>query len=154
MTEWATTEPDSGNGRTLYLQKNYLKFGKSDWNSGITLPAMASIAGAVNAELTFDWCWQVTGGFKPDIMTLTVEIVGNGKCTVSNDVLSPGIESAQSRVDGESKIEWQHASVALSGIDKDTRIKIRPTNYDPYIENEARGQNRWYLDNVKVVTTK
>ena len=151
---WTDVTAENIPGKVLYLQTNYLKFGKSDWNSGITLPAMASIAGAVNAELTFDWCWQVTGGFKPDIMTLTVEIVGNGKCTVSNDVLSPGIESAQSRVDGESKIEWQHASVALSGIDKDTRIKIRPTNYDPYIENEARGQNRWYLDNVKVVTTK
>ena len=36
--EWSTAEPDSGNGRTLYLQKNYLKFGKSDYSSGLILP--------------------------------------------------------------------------------------------------------------------
>ena len=147
---WTDVTADNVPGKVLYLQSNYLKFGKSDWNSGITLPAISAIEGTDNVFLEFDWCWQVTGGYKPDLMTLTVEIVGNGICTESGDVLSVPIESEQIRVDGESKIEWQHAKVALNGIDKDTRIKIRPTNYDPYIENPARGQNRWYLDNIKV----
>ncbi len=136
--------------KVLYLQKNYLKFGKSDCNSGIILPAMSAIEGTADVTVEFDWCWQVTGSFNADIMTLTVEIVGNGKCADSNDALSSPIESAQSQESGNSKIEWQHASVNLTGIDKDTRIKIRPTNYDPYIENPSRGQNRWYLDNIKV----
>ena len=147
---WTDVTADIIPGKVLYLQTNYLKFGKSDWNSGITLPAMSAIEGTDNVVLEFDWCWQVTGGFKPDLMTLTVEIVGNGTCAESNDALSAPIESEQSQVDTESKIEWQHARVALNGIDKDTRIKIRPTNYDPYIENPDRGQNRWYLDNIKV----
>ena len=137
--------------KVLYLQKNYLKFGKSDCNSGIILPAMSAIEGTADVTVEFDWCWQVTGSFNADIMTLTVEIVGNGKCADSNDALSSPIESAQSQESGNSKIEWQHASVNLTGIDKDTRIKIRPTNYDPYIENPSRGQNRWYLDNIKVL---
>ncbi len=136
--------------KVLYLQKNYLKFGKSDCNSGIILPAMSAIEGTADVTLEFDWCWQITGSFNADIMTLTVEIVGNGKCAESNDALSVPIQSAQSQESGQSAIEWQHASVSLTGIDKDTRIKIRPTNYDPYIENPARGQNRWYLDNIKV----
>lgn len=147
---WTEVTAENIPGKVLYLQKNYLKFGKSDWNSGITLPAMSSIKGTVNAAITFDWCWQVTGAYKADLMTLTVEIVGNGTCAESSDALSPAIESAQIRTDGESKIEWQHASVTLNGIDKDTRIKIRPTNNNPYVENPERGQNRWYLDNIKV----
>lgn len=145
------TDPAAAVGKVLYLQKNYLKFGKSDWNAGITLPAMATIEGTVDVTIDFDWCWQVTGGFKPDIMTLTVEIVGNGVCADNNDAISPEIESAQSTVDGESKIEWQHASLRLNGVDKNTRIKLRPTNYDPYLSNSARGQNRWYLDNIRIV---
>ncbi|MCR5326998.1 MAG: BACON domain-containing protein [Bacteroidales bacterium] len=150
--EWTDVTAENIPAKVLYLQKNYLKFGKSDWNSGITLPALSSLSSKANVALDFDWCWQVTGGFKPDLMTITVEIVGNGVCADNNDSLSPHIQSAQSQVDGESKIEWQHASITLNGVDSGTRIKIRPTNYDPYVENPARGQNRWYLDNIKVVT--
>lgn len=150
--DWQDVTPDNAPpGKVLYLQKNYLKFGKSDWNSGITLPAMPSISGTDNVTVEFDWCWHVTGGFKPDLMTITVEVVGNGVCAESGSALSVPVESAQSQVDGESKIEWQHASVKINGIDNATRIKIRPTNNDPYIENPERGQNRWYLDNIKVV---
>ena len=74
--EWSTAEPDSGNGRTLYLQKNYLKFGKSDYSSGLILPALTALTSAANVELTFDWCWCMTGGSKPDIMTLTAAVSG------------------------------------------------------------------------------
>ncbi len=150
--DWTEVTPDNAPpAKVLYLQTNYLKFGKSDWNSGLTLPAMSAIEGSSDATLEFDWCWQVTGAFKPDLMTITVEIVGNGTCEESGSAISVPIESAQSQVDGESKIEWQHATVKLKGIDSASRIKIRPTNNDPYIENPARGQNRWYLDNIKVL---
>lgn len=151
--DWTEVTPDNAPpAKVLYLQTNYLKFGKSDWNSGLTLPAISAIEGSSDATLEFDWCWQVTGAFKPDLMTITVEIVGNGTCEESGSAISVPIESAQSQVDGESKIEWQHASIKLKGIDSASRIKIRPTNYDPYIENPARGQNRWYLDNIKVLS--
>ena len=149
---WVEVTPDNAPpGKVLYLQKNYLKFGKTDWSSGITLPAMSAIKGSDNILLEFDWCWQVTGGYKPDLMTLTVEVVGNGTCAESGSELSVPLESAQSQVDGECAIEWQHASVKILGVDAATRIKLRPTNYDPTIENPARRQNRWYLDNIKVV---
>ena len=148
--DWSDGQPDSGNNRTLYLQKNYLKFGKTSYNSGIILPAMGEIKGTVDVMLEFDWCWQVTGAYKADLMTLTVEIVGNGLCDASSNALSPEIESAQSTVDGESKIEWQHAAIRLNGIDSSTRIIIRPTNADPAASNPERKQNRWYLDNILV----
>ncbi len=139
--EWSTAEPDSGNGRTLYLQKNYLKFGKSDYNSGLILPALSALTSSATVELTFDWCWCMTGKSKPDIMTLTAEVAG-GESTELN--------STQPTADDLTKLEWQHASVTINGATADTRITLRPTNSDPYVSN-TRGQNRWYLDNIKIV---
>ncbi len=141
MTEWAATEPDSGNGRTLYLQKNYLKFGKSDWSSGLVLPVLSSLTSATNVELTFDWCWCMTGGSKPDIMTLTAEVFGGENVELS---------SAQPTEGDQTKLEWQHASVNFNGVTAESRIALHPTNVDPYVSN-TRGQNRWYLDNIKIV---
>ena len=140
--EWSTAEPDSGNGRTLYLQKNYLKFGKSDYSSGLILPALTALTSAANVELTFDWCWCMTGGSKPDIMTLTAAVSGGE---------STELTSSQPTAEDQTKLEWQHASVTINGATAETRITLRPTNSDPYVSN-TRGQNRWYLDNIKIVT--
>ncbi len=140
--EWSTAEPDSGNGRTLYLQKNYLKFGKSDYSSGLILPALSALTSAANVELTFDWCWCMTGGSKPDIMTLTAAVSGGESTELS---------SSQPTAEDQTKLEWQHASVTINGATAETRITLRPTNSDPYVSN-TRGQNRWYLDNIKIVT--
>lgn len=140
--EWSTAEPDSGNGRTLYLQKNYLKFGKSDYSSGLILPALSALTSAANVELTFDWCWCMTGGSKPDIMTLTAAVSGGE---------STELTSSQPTAEDQTKLEWQHASVTINGATAETRITLRPTNSDPYVSN-TRGQNRWYLDNIKIVT--
>ena len=140
--EWSTAEPDSGNGRTLYLQKNYLKFGKSDYNSGLILPALTALTAATTVELTFDWCWCMTGASKPDIMTLTAAVSGGTDTELT---------SAQPTADDQTKLEWQHASVTIPGATAETRITLRPTNSDPYVSN-TRGQNRWYLDNIKIVT--
>ena len=140
--EWSTAEPDSGNGRTLYLQKNYLKFGKSDYSSGLILPALTALTSAANVELTFDWCWCMTGSSKPDIMTLTAAVSGGE---------STELTSAQPTAEDQTKLEWQHASVTINGATAETRITLRPTNSDPYVSN-TRGQNRWYLDNIKIVT--
>ena len=141
--EWSTAVPETGNGQTLYLQKNYLKFGKSDYSSGIILPALTALTSTANVELTFDWCWCMTGKSKPDIMTLTAAVSGGE---------STELTSAQPTADDLTKLEWQHASVTINGATAETRITLRPTNSDPYVSNTARGQNRWYLDNIKIVT--
>lgn len=140
--EWSTAVPESANGYTLYLQKNYLKFGKSDYSSGLILPALTALTSAANVELTFDWCWCMTGKSKPDIMTLTAAVAGGE---------STELTSAQPTAEDQTKLEWQHASVTINGATAETRITLRPTNSDPYVSN-TRGQNRWYLDNIKIVT--
>ena len=141
LTEWSWETPE-GNACTMYLLKNYLKFGKSDWSSGLVLPPLSALTGPANVELTFDWCWCMTGKSKPDIMTLTAEVVGGETFELT---------SAQPTDDDLTKLEWQHASVTINGVGSDTRIVLRPTNVDPYVSN-TRGQNRWYLDNIKIVT--
>lgn len=138
---WQTSAPTNGNGQTLYLQKNYLKFGKSDYSSGLVLPAISSLGGATDVKLTFDWCWCMTGKSKPDTMTLTVEADGE----------TTELTSEQPTENDLTKLEWQHATVIITGVTANTRIVLRPTNTDPYVSNSARGQNRWYLDNIKIV---
>ena len=148
--DWSDGLPDSGNKQTLYFMHNYLKFGKTSCNSGIILPALSKISGTADVDLTFDWCWCMTGGAKPDVMTLTVTVTGGGKLADTGTEVSGNIESAQPTEGDQTKLEWQHAKVRILGATPSTRITIRPTNNDPGVSNSARNQNRWYLDNIRV----
>ena len=150
--EWSNGTPDTGNKQTLYINKNYLKFGKTDYNSGIILPALASLTSTADVELTFDWCWCMTGGSKPDLTSLKVAVAGGGVIESTNTDTSDEITSAQPTEGDQTKLEWQHASVTIKGAGAESRITIRPANYDPNVTNSARRQNRWYLDNIKIVT--
>ena len=144
-------DPDQKDSRVMYLQSNYLKFGKTSWNGAISLPALSSIEGAADVVIEFDWCWQVTNAYKPDLMTLSVDATA-GTFAATGAATSAELESAQSTVDGESHIEWQHVVVELNGATAETILTIRPTHADPDIQNAARHQNRWYLDNIKIST--
>lgn len=147
--DWSDGLPDNGNKQTLYLMKNYLKFGKTSYNSGIVLPALKNVSGTADVELSFDWAWCMTGASKPDIMTLTVTVSGGGTIAATGTTVSGNIESAQPTEGDLTKLEWQHAKVKILGATPETRITIRPTNTDPSISS-SRKQNRWYLDNIKV----
>lgn len=138
-----------GKDGSLYVCKDYLKFGQSSYNAAIVLPALSAIEGEVNIKIDFDWCWQVTKEQKPDIMTVSVE--SNVGKFETGTLVSRQLQSAQSTVEGESHLAWQHASVILTGATAETVLTIRPTNADPSKSNAARKQNRWYLDNIKVI---
>jgi hypothetical protein len=148
--DWSDGLPDSGNKQTLYFMHNYLKFGKTSCNSGIILPALTGISGSADVDLTFDWCWCMTGKSKPDIMTLTVTVTGGGRLADPGTEVSGNIESAQPTEGDLTKLEWQHVKVRILGATPETRITIRPTNNDPKVTS-SRDQNRWYLDNIRVV---
>ena len=156
MTEYAAgpaqePNPEVGKEGSLYVQTNYLKFGQSSYNGAIVLPALAAIEGTADVVIEFDWCWQVTGKNKPDIMTMSVDATA-GTFEATAAATSANIESAQSLVDGESHLAWQHATVVLNGATAETVLTIRPTNADPSVQNPERSQNRWFLDNIKVST--
>ena len=153
--EWSDGTPDSGNKQTMYLNKNYLKFGKTDYSSGIILPALASIEGTDNIELSFDWCWCMTGNSKADLTNLTVVISGGGTfangTTASDKIVSNQPNEGENNL---TKLEWQHATLSITGATAETRLTIRPTNYDPNVDNPVRRQQRWYLDNIKVIAAQ
>lgn len=135
---------------SMYIQKDYLKFGQTSYNGALRLPALSAIPGQVNIVIDFDWCWQVTGSYNPDIMTLTVES-NNGKFESTGTPVSHNLESAQSQEAENSEIEWQHVSIVLTEATAETVLTIRPTYADPDKQNKARHQNRWYLDNIKII---
>ena len=144
-------EPNSSVGKdgSLYIQSNYLKFGQTSYSGALVLPALSAIQGTANVKIEFDWCWQVTGAYKPDLMTLSVD-ASVGQFADTAAPTSAALESTQSTVDGDSHIVWQHVVILLNGATSETVLTIRPTNADPDVQNPARHQNRWYLDNIKV----
>ena len=142
--------PSVGKDGSMYACKNYLKFGQTSYNAALRLPALSSIQGTANIQIDFDWCWQVTGERKPDIMTMSVETT-NGKFEQTGLGMSEQLESTQSQTDGESHLAWQHARVILTDATAETVLTIRPTYADPAKQNSARKQNRWYLDNIKII---
>ena len=144
-------DPSKKDSRVMYIQSNYLKFGKTSWNGAISLPALSAIQGSANVAIEFDWCWQVTGSgkFKPDLMTLQVD-ASAGVFAESSTSTSLELESTQSKVEGESRLAWQHVKIILNDATAETILTIRPTNADPDVQNPTRHQNRWYLDNIKI----
>ncbi len=155
FAEGPAQEPKSDVGKegSMYIQKNYLKFGQSSYNGALVLPALSAIEGTANVQIEFDWCWQVTGANKADIMTVSVDATV-GQFPDTGASTSAGVESTQSTVDGESHLAWQHATIILNGATAETVLTIRPTNADPAVQNPDRKQNRWYLDNIKIVTVE
>ena len=150
--DWSDGTPDNGNKSTLYIQKNYLKFGKTSYSSGIILPALKTIEGTADVTLTFDWCYCMTGGSKPDLTTITAVLTGGGTFASNGTEISDEIVSGQVVTDGgTTSLAWQTVELSIKGATSATRITIRPTNNDPDVTNSARHQNRWYLDNIKVV---
>lgn len=132
----------------IYLQTNYLKFGLTDYYSGIVLPAFSDLTGHVDdATLTFDWCpmRQTKGGYDK---TELVVIVKNGDKEEQVPVEKLSIQEG-------ADFKWYPATVNLAGktINKDTRIIIR--NCDAQWPAGADGRTlRWFLDNIKIQTVK
>lgn len=135
---------------SMYIQKNYLKFGQTSYSGALRLPALTAIQGTANVIIEFDWCWQVTGSNNPDLMTISVDATV-GQFVATGSTTSAPQESAQSQTNGQSHLAWQHVTIELNGATAETVLTIRPTNADPDVQNSARHQNRWYLDNIKVV---
>lgn len=126
----------------IYLQRNYLKFGKTSYQAGIVLPRIESIPSDANPVLSFDWCPMRQGpdkGDRVDPVNLIV-IVTNGNEEVTFEIPESGWE------DGH-KLEWIRAEVQFGGvaISKDTKITIRQTQWP------AATANRWFLDNIKII---
>ena len=116
---------DKNDNKRIYLQQNYLKFGKTGNHAGIILPPIDGVPEAKdNVTLSFDWCGMRQGSGKIDPVNLIV-IFENGSDKVQIDIPELGWE------DGH-KLEWVRAEVSLKGItvNKDTKITITQTQWE------------------------
>ncbi|MCK3683511.1 BACON domain-containing protein [Maribellus sp. YY47] len=133
------TPTSTSAGECIYLQNNYLKFGKTGYQAGIILPAIEDIPSGVTTVLSFDWCPMRQGSGTIDPVNLIV-IVTNGSDEVTFEIPEAGFESGH-------VLEWIRAEVQLTGvtISNDTKITIHPTQW------QVSTANRWFLDNIKLV---
>ena len=133
---WADGKSES---ECLYLQRNYLKFGKTGYQGGIVLP---SVTGGSGLSLSFDWCPMRQGSGKLDPVNLIVEVT-NGSDVQTYEVATHGWENGH-------VLEWIHASVPLTGavVTEDTRITIKQKEWG------VSTANRWFLDNIKIVSAE
>ncbi|MGV8138421.1 MAG: BACON domain-containing protein [Mangrovibacterium sp.] len=138
--EFLRVTPTSTNAsECIYLQQNYLKFGKTGYQAGIVLPKLEeAVPSGTTAVLSFVWCPMRQGSGVIDPVNLIV-IVTNGSNETTFDIPAAGWESGH-------RLEWIPAEVRLDGvtINKDTRITIRQTNW------QLSTANRWFLDNIKL----
>lgn len=131
----------AGAGECIYLQANYMKFGKTGFQGSMTLPAMAELGNGVDgAVLSFDWYSQRQGSGKFDPTEIVV-IVTNGDDAVQFAVPALTFENGD-------KAAWTRAEIALNDVtlNKDTRITIR--NIDSQLKSSKA--LRWHIDNIKL----
>ena len=125
----------------IYLNANYMKFGKTSYQAGMKLPAMEKLGdGVEGAVLSFDWCPMRQGPGTIDPTKLVV-IAVNGAEEVQ-------IATIEHNMKKDAKLAWIRAEVPLTGakFDKDTRIIIRNSD-DQWPSSKAL---RWHIDNIKV----
>ncbi len=150
LTEFANRgyEDINATGKSFYTQKYYLKFGKSDVHTGIKLPPM-EIEGATptDVKLSFNWAAHMTGSGNIDKVKIVVELEGDGVCSDTGTKISSLFETTQEK----GNLEWQDASIILSGVTSNTRIIVRPSVMD---NSDGVTQKRWYIDNIKVAKLK
>lgn len=134
--------------KQIYVQSNYLKFGLTNYFSGITFPAIEAFGeGASDVEISFDWCTMKQGSGIFDTTELVV-VVANGENEQQFKV--DPLEIA----DG-SEFKWYPAKVSLKGatLNKTSRISIRNADSQWPGQAEKGGNNltyRYFLDNIKV----
>ena len=136
---WADGKSES---ECIYLQRNYLKFGKTSYQAGIVLPSIEGIPTGETLNINFDWCPMRQGSGKLDPVNLIVEVT-NGNDVKTFNVETHGWENGH-------VLEWISASVSLTGatVTKDTKITIKQQEWG------VSTANRWFLDNIKIVSAE
>lgn len=130
-----TTKTD---GECIYLQQNYLKFGKTSYQAGIILPPIGNIPSDAKILFSFDWCPMRQGSGKIDPVNLIL--------IVKNDADEVVFEIPTHNWENDHRLEWISETIELTGvkIDENTQVILRQTQWP------ASTANRWFLDNIKI----
>lgn len=134
-------------GNAIYLQNCYLKFGKTDYQAGLTLPSIDNIPENAKLKLSFDWAPMVGSTRKFDPVNIIVSVKNGTDVTEMEPI-------GHNFVNEVDKLEWLHAEVLIEGIEinKDTRISIKSDGWgDTEDTTGSKVYKRWFIDNIKLV---
>ena len=139
----ATHHPDKSERKPqaqTYIQRNYIKFGLTGYQSGIVLPKIEGVPSGAHLLLTFDTCTQRQGsGVFDDTELVVIVETGTARSEFEFPVPHPEKDEAY---------KWYKVEVDLEGVTvtPDTKITIR--NADSQWPSSSA--LRWYLDNLKL----
>lgn len=137
--------------KTIYLHDGYLKFGKTDAQSGLTLPLM-KIDGEQDIAVQFQWCAHITGSGNVDKTELVVAIEGPGTVVTNAGTINAKVSDPVPSKQEKSQMFWQDVTVKINGATAGTFITIRPKDEQMGSVDEPKsGQFRYHLDNIKVI---
>jgi hypothetical protein len=130
--------------QSVYFASHYLKFGKSNVQTGIQRTIPITSGRYANVTLTFDATPCITGNKNYDKVLLIVEIDGPGAVSVDDGSTKRSAELDIQLVDKSPVWEWKTKSVVLYGITSATKITIKTNK-----SGDETGTFRYYFDNLK-----
>ena len=137
--------------KTIYMQDGYLKFGKTDCQSGLTLPLM-KIDGEQDIAVQFQWCSHITGSGNVDKTELVVAIEGPGTVVTNAGTTNAKVSDPVPSKQEKNQMFWQDVTIKINGATAGTFITIRPKDEQMGTVDEPKtGQFRYHLDNIKVI---
>lgn len=131
-----------GESKAATCGRNYLKLSITDFQGGVTLPAIDAFGdGVKDPVLSFDWTPAKSSAGVYDLSEIVV-VVTNGSSSVQIAVPARPQETGAVH-------RWFREEITLTGVtvNRDTRITLR--NVDSQWGN-VKGVFRWYLDNIKI----
>ena len=140
--------------KVVYLQPQYLKFGRTKGhNTSIRLPKL-DIAGTTDIVTDFDWAAMAQGDGTIDDTKLVVVIEGD-------DLFDNGTKYSDLIVNDQpkDKMYWTHSAVKINGASSNTRLVIvmyrvlkkdAAGNYTGEYNYNVGGAGRFFLDNIRI----
>ena len=140
--------------KVVYLQPQYLKFGRTKGhNTSIRLPKL-DIAGTTDIVTDFDWAAMAQGDGTIDDTKLVVVIEGDG-------LFDNGTKYSDLIVNDQpkDKMYWTHSAVKINGASSNTRLVIvmyrvlkkdAAGNYTGEYNYNVSGAGRFFLDNIRI----
>lgn len=151
--EAAGYEDLNADGKVIYPQDEYLKFGKTSVHTSLKIKALP-LTETANLTVEFDWCRHVQGTAIIDPVTLTVVITGDGMFENGTKYSDP-LETPQTYVEGVSaQMGFTHSSVKIEGAGANTQINIVYTDCLDKSTGaynwKVSGAHRYHIDNLKI----
>lgn len=140
--------------KVVYLQPQYLKFGRTKGhNTSIRLPKL-DIVGTTDIVTDFDWAAMAQGDGTIDDTKLVVVIEGDG-------LFDNGTKYSDLIVNDQpkDKMYWTHSAVKINGASSNTRLVIvmyrvlkkdAAGNYTGEYNYNVGGAGRFFLDNIRI----